>query len=280
MPPGKLLLIVVLTSVGLLASVWLALFAVVQAKNRMLREHRRTLEAERRAALARQAFMDNAHHELKTPLQIIQGNLDILESMVREPELQKCLQRSQTASKRLLTLIQGLLDLTDLSDGTYPIHPTAVDLQRHFEDLAAEASLLSRAKGLGFQSEIDLPLPAAWVDVHCLDRALRLLLDNALAYTSQGELNLRVFTSPEGTAMELVVELDDTGPGLPEGQEAAGLEPFLAEAQPLSRPGFLGLGLPLASGLVRRMGGRLELHRLFPGTRARIQLTLPVVKLD
>ncbi|HJV91236.1 MAG TPA: HAMP domain-containing sensor histidine kinase [Holophagaceae bacterium] len=280
MPPGKLLLIVVLTSVGLLTSVWLALFAVVQAKNRMLREQRRTLEAERRAAIARQAFMDNAHHELKTPLQIIQGNLDILESLAKEPELQKYLQRSQVASKRLLTLIQGLLDLTDLSDGTYPLRPAAVDLHPYLEDLAAEAALLAHAKGLAFRSELDLPLHAAWMDAPCLERALKLLLDNALAYTPQGEVVFRARTRPEGTALALVVEIDDTGPGLPTGQGGASLEPFLSGAQPLSRPGFLGLGLPLAAALTRRMGGRLELNPLFPGTRARVSVTLPITRVD
>ncbi|HJV23588.1 MAG TPA: HAMP domain-containing sensor histidine kinase [Holophagaceae bacterium] len=260
--------------------IWAALGAFVSAKRRIVAEQQKTFEAERQAARARQAFMDNAHHELKTPLQIIQGNLDILTSLAKEPELQKYLQRSQGASRRLHTLIQGLLDLTDLSDGTYPLRSSPVDLRQRLEDLATEASLQARAKGLTFRTELDLPLVAAWMDAPCLERALGLLLDNALAYTEQGEIVFRARTRPEGTAMALVVEIDDTGPGLPAAQEGTSLAPFLSGAQPLSRPGFLGLGLPLTAGLVRRMGGRLELHRLFPGTRARVSLTVPVTRLE
>jgi signal transduction histidine kinase len=279
MPAAHLLLIVVLSALGLLGSAWLALFAIVQAQNRMIREHKRSLEAERRATLTRQAFMDNAHHELRTPLQIILGNLDILGTLSQDPLQAELVARTQASATRLHCLVQGLLDLTDLADGTYPLHPVAVDLAHLLETFASEARHRAESKGLRFETEWDFTPQGAWVDPGALTRIIGSLMDNAIAYTDEGGILLRAGTEVEGRALVFYLELDDTGRGLPEDRHGALLEPLRHDRHPLSQAGSLGLGLPLAASLTRHLGGELTLARLFPGTRARLEIPLPMANL-
>ncbi len=273
MPETQLVLSYLLGALALLAFGGLALFAVAHAKNRIIKEQRKALEAEQRLRRAQAAFTDNAHHELKTPLQVISGHLHILAALEPTREQSEVLARAEAATRRLQDLVQDLLDFTALHQGTLALRPELMDLEPHLRALAAEYRTRATAQGLDYRIEGD-PLP---VPVRCdgprLRRALAALLDNALKFTSKGALQVRWTVHREAGRCHLRFEVTDTGPGLPQDW-AHLLDPFEQAAAAHRIQSGLGLGLPLASGLLQLMGGRLGLVPLPTGTQAWVDLEL------
>lgn len=269
-----LLLIFALATVATVLLSWAVLFLVVQGKNRVLQEQRRSLEAELRLRRAQEAFTDNAHHELRTPVQILSGHLQMLRDLDPRPEQVALLDQARLATMQLDRLVQGLLDLSSLGQGTLALHLALTDLGSHLEGLARCIETGTKAKGLAFHVDL-APLPRPLVcDAARLSQALEALLDNALGFTDRGAIAFRMTASPDGRSWHLRFEIEDQGPGLPPDWERL-LKPFEQADQGLRRRrGGLGLGLPLAAGLVERMGGRLGLEPRAGGTLAWIEIPL------
>lgn len=273
MPQAQFVLSYLLGILALLAFGGLALFAVAHAKNRIIAEQRKALEAEQRLRRAQLAFTDNAHHELKTPLQVISGHLHILTALGPTEEQAEALARAEAATRHLQGLVQDLLDFTALHQGTLALRPELVDLEPHLRALAAEYRTRATAQGLDYRIEGEpLPLPVR-CDGPRLRRALAALLDNALKFTSKGALQVRWTVHREAGRCRLRFEVTDTGAGLP-SDWARLLEPFEQEATAHRVQAGLGLGLPLAAGLLQLMGGRLGLVPLPTGTQAWVDLEL------
>lgn len=261
------------TLVAMLLS-WLALFSVVQGKDRVLRGQRQALEAEQRLRRAEEAFTDNAHHELRTPLQILIGQLQMLRDLDPTPEQAALLDQARLSATQLSHLVQGLLDLSSLGHGTLTIQPAFTDLGSHLRDLAHCFELGAAAKGLELRMDLDaLPRPL-FCDTARLSQALEALLDNAIGFSAQGVIAFRMKARPEGRTWHLRFEIEDQGPGLPPDWERL-LHPFEQEEQSLRRRrGGLGIGLPLATGIVERLGGQLGLTPLATGTLAWVEIRL------
>ena len=274
MQESQLVLIFVLATVLVVALAWLALFSVVSAKSRIIREQRRALEAEQRVRRVQEAFTDNAHHELRTPVQILAGHLQMLQDLDPGPEQEKILARAQTTATHLGHLVQGLLDLSSLAQGTLTLNPALTDLGGHLTGLAGSFETRARAKGLEPRVALD-PLPQPLVcDAPRLSQALEALLDNALGFTERGDIRFRMSAHPEGQTWLLRFEIEDQGPGLPPDWERL-LRPFEQEERSLRRRrGGLGIGLPLAAGLIELLGGRMGLEPLATGTLAWVELRL------
>jgi signal transduction histidine kinase len=148
-----------------------------------------------------------------------------------------------------------------------------MDLEPHLRALAAEYRTRATAQGLDYRVEGDaLPVPVR-CDGPRLRRALAALLDNALKFTREGAVQVRWIAHREAGRCHLRVEVTDTGAGLP-SDWARLLEPFEQEAAAHRVQAGLGLGLPLATGLLRLMGGRLGLVPLPTGTQAWVDLEL------
>lgn len=274
MSEAQLVLIFVLTTIVVVLLAWLTLFSVVSAKSRIIREQRRSLEAELRLRKAQEAFMDNAHHELRTPLQVLSGHLQMLE--VLDPTLKQAaiLGQARDAANHLGRQVQGLLDLSNLAQGTLVIRLDLEDLGAHLQPIAHGFEARALAKGLTASIALD-PLPRL---VHCdasrFCQALEALLDNALGFTERGNVAFRLRATPEPGAWHLRFEIEDEGPGLPPDWERL-LHPFEQEERSLRRRrGGLGIGLPLAVGIVELMGGRLGLIPQATGTLAWVEITL------
>lgn len=274
MQEAHFFLIFVLATVLVAALAWLALFSVVSAKSRIIHEQRRALEAEQRVRRAQEAFTDNAHHELRTPVQILAGHLQMLRDLDPGPEQGEILARAQDTASHLGHLVQGLLDLSSLAQGTLTLNPALTDLGAHLTGLADSFEARARAKGLEPRVALDsLPRPLV-CDAARLSQALEALLDNALGFTERGAIRFRMAAHQEGRAWHLRFEIEDQGPGLPPDWERL-LRPFEQEERSLRRRrGGLGIGLPLAAGLIELLGGRMGLEPLATGTLAWVDLRL------
>lgn len=274
MSEAQLVLTFVLTTIVVVVLVWLALISVVSAKSRIIRQQHLSLEAEQRLRKAQEAFMDNAHHELRTPLQVLSGHLQMLEMLDPTPKQAAILDQARSAANHLSRQIQGLLDLSSLAQGTLAIRPDLEDLGALLQPIADGFRDRARAKGLTASIALDpLPRPVR-CDAPRICQALEALLDNAVGFTERGNVAFRLRTTRESGAWQLHFEIEDEGPGLPPDWERL-MHPFEQEERSLRRRrGGFGIGLPLAAGIVEQMGGRLVLVPQATGTLAWVEITL------
>lgn len=259
MPETQIVLIYVLSVLLLMLVGSLAFYAMSSAKSRIIREQRRALETEQRLRRAQEAFTDNAHHELKTPLQILSGHLYMLRMYDPNPDQEKILSHAEAATRRLQSLVQDLLDFTAIQQGGLRIRPELMDLGSHLKELVVDYQRQAAAKGLAFQVEAEpLPIPVA-CDGPRLRRALAALLDNAVRFTMAGSIQVRWTLRQEVGGCRLRFEVQDTGVGIPADWLRL-LQPFEQEAaHPHRVQEGMGLGLPLAAGLLQAMGGQMGL---------------------
>nr|WP_320131000.1 HAMP domain-containing sensor histidine kinase [uncultured Holophaga sp.] len=277
MSETQIVLIFFLATLALVVLCWLALFSLVHARGRIIRAQKAALEAERRLRIKHDAFSRNAHHELRTPLQVILGNLEMLGMMDPAPQQAAIIAQARAGTQRLTSLVQNLLDLAAVADGTLRLSPVLGDLDMRIACLQGRFREAARAKGLAFEADC----PMIGLLFHCdaarIEQIMSHLLDNAIKFTAQGQVRFQVGISalPERPGWQLLeIEVEDTGIGLPEDWERM-LVPFEhSERSHAAARGGLGIGLPMVAGLVRLMGGSLDFERLPQGTRARVGLVL------
>lgn len=218
--------------------------------------------------------MDNAHHELRTPVQVLGGHLQMLRDLDPTEQQAAILGQAQATTARLGHLVQGLLDLSSLAQGGLTVRPSLADLGAHLTLLGEAFQARAQAKGLEMHLDLE-PLPHPLVcDAARLSQALEALLDNALGFTERGAIGFRMTARPQGRTWHLRFEIEDQGPGLPPDWPRL-LHPFEQEEQSLRRRrGGLGIGLPLAAGMIELMGGQMGLEPLATGTLAWMELQL------
>jgi signal transduction histidine kinase len=233
-------------------------------------------EALRRQEAARRAFVATASHELRTPLTSLQGTLELLEEDLRDGRLdthdaQQQLAGAQSQLRRLGRLATELLDLSRL-DAAVPMRSEPVELGELCRAVGAEFEIQTRERGV--EIVVERPPGPCWGagDPGAVARVVRILLDNALRYSSPGEA---VHVIPAYHGERATVEIRDRGPGVAEEDRAVIFERFQRGASPSGGGGF-GLGLAIGRELAERMGGTLDLVAGEPGDGARFMLSLTI----
>ena len=227
--------------------------AEIKVRNDELEVKRQELQA---ISDIRDQFIASVSHELRTPMNAIMGFNDLLQSsQAANSKAMEVLQLTQQSGEHLLTVINDVLDYSQFQSGKLGIHPEPFELRKtvaHAMDLFDNRI---KSMQLVFQSQIDEGLPA-WVlaDRHRLMQVLVNLLGNAIKFTQQGHVMLRVKQSNQS----LVFEVEDTGIGISEDQQAKVFERFSqATVQTQAVYGGNGLGLAISKRLVELMGGEI-----------------------
>ncbi|HWA26655.1 MAG TPA: response regulator [Lacunisphaera sp.] len=241
--------------------------------------HEERLAAERRAEAAaaadrmKSAFLAKVSHELRTPLQSLLGFGELLARAglgERERAYVRAL-RGQT--ELMLRVVNDLIDLGAMQAGVFRLQPTPTNLPELFEDLVTVLRPTAAARGLQLQVEVSRRLPAwAELDPARVRQVMLNLLGNALKFTPAGEVRLQVGETSGAEAGWLVVDVSDTGPGIPAAQHEQLFQPFAAMA---SGPHTgAGLGLAMVRALCTAMGGAVELVAAETGAHFRVRLPL------
>jgi signal transduction histidine kinase/CheY-like chemotaxis protein/HAMP domain-containing protein len=264
----------------------------LQAKNTELDEARRHLEqkAEELAAVStyKSQFLANMSHELRTPL----NSMLLLSNLMSQNEsgnlTAKQVEFSRTiygAGKDLLALINQVLDLAKVESGKQEVRIEPVSLADVAEQLEPMFGPLAREKGLTLVVEVAEGLPATIAtDRQRLDQILRNLLGNAIKFTREGQVTVRVGRPASAAELHrpdlrpdrtVAVSVSDTGIGIaPELQQRV-FEPFeQVEARSDRRYGGTGLGLTIARELAGLLGGELRLDSR-PGVGSTFTCYLP-----
>jgi len=225
-----------------------------------------------RLETSRQRWIAELSHELRTPLAVLRGEVEALVDGIR-PLDRAALASLQEEIKRLSRLVEDFhqlatSELRSLPCEFEPVAPVAL-LQAAIERIAP------RAKAVGLVIEVRLPpvLPAAQWDAVRITQLLANLLENSLRYTEAPGL-VQVTARSLGAAVE--IRLDDTPPGVPEGDLERLFDPLYRADPSRSRAfGGSGLGLAIAKAIAQEHGGRLRAEPSSLGGLA-VVLTLPL----
>jgi signal transduction histidine kinase/DNA-binding response OmpR family regulator len=239
------------------------------------------LEALREADRLKDEFMAVVSHELRTPLTAISGYSDILLRGLSGP-LNERQERQVTgvrdASRRLLSLINDLLDVSKLEAGTLDLHLGALDPRSIIERAAAGVRVIASNKGVSIRvRESSDELPPVRADDERLQQILTNLLMNAIKFTPQGGsiwIDAAALQTSSGT--EVVFRVEDTGVGLTPSQLARVWDRFYqVESSSTRRFGGAGLGLSIVRRLVELHGGRVEAASAGVGRGSTFAVYLP-----
>lgn len=228
-----------------------------------LREAKEVAEAANRA---KSEFLANMSHELRTPLNSVLGYAQILRQHgTLLPKQRKALSIIEQSGEHLLGLINEILDLAKIEAGTLELNPSKVSLPQLLQNVVDSMRARAQGKGLSFSSEWLSEIPySIKADERRLRQVLMNLIDNAIKYTREGGVALRV--GYHGGRLRFLVE--DTGVGIrPEHLEEI-FRIFHQVRDTGSVEEGTGLGLAICQRLVNLMGGELKVSSI-PGKGSR-----------
>ena len=209
---------------------------------------------------AKSEFLANMSHELRTPLNAILGFSQL---MNRETSLTKQQQENigiiNRSGEHLLSLINDVLDLAKIESGKMTLYPTDFDLYPLLEVIKEMLALKAESKGLQLIIERRNDLPRYInTDDKKLRQVLINLLGNAIKFTNQGSVTLRVREQEIGKLHTLLFEIEDTGAGIAPEEIDSLFEAFSQTETGRQSQEGTGLGLPISKKFVELMGG--EIH--------------------
>jgi|GEM_PF-3380906 len=245
--------------------------SVLQQRNELALANGALEEAKQRAEIAlreKASFLANISHDLKTPLQVIIGNAEILRGDLLEQEREAFLQDVLDNSNFLLALITDLLDASALEADQFKLAEDIVDINAMLERILSMAHKMPNGKGRQFDVSIDDSSRTVMADPMRLQRLLLNIVSNAVKFTDNGG-RIAVRAGPDGEG-DFVIEVEDDGCGIDQDMMKRVFEPF-------TMGGFAegsGLGLHIAKGLAELHDADLTLFSE-PGLGTTARLCLP-----
>ena len=238
------------------------------------------LERVRQANSAKSEFLSHMSHDLRTPINGILGMLSILEKSRDDPERQReCRRKIRVSAEHLLSLVNDVLQVSNLESGRPTVVKEPFDLCAMLEDCVTILSPLAEERGILLELEASAlrhsrvlgnPLYIKQILMNVIDNALKYNRPNGSVFVRAEELSFR-----EGTAScRFVVE--DTGIGIGEDFRDHIFEPFTQEHQG-ARTNYngAGLGMAIVKRLVDQLEGTVEVDSR-AGKGSVVRITLPI----
>jgi PAS domain S-box-containing protein len=190
------------------------------------------------------AFLANMSHEIRTPLNVIIGFTEIMhdEAARLGGDWSDILGGVGRATARLIDTVSSVLDMSRLETGTFEFHPGPVRLPKVLETEIKRFAPLAARKGVALTYEIAEPEATVVFDEYALSRSLRCLLDNAVKFTSEGTIAVRLGRDQRGL---LAIEVCDSGVGIDPDYASRLFQIFSQQDASYTRA-FEGSGLGLA----------------------------------
>ncbi|MFT5375146.1 MAG: signal transduction histidine kinase/ligand-binding sensor domain-containing protein [Candidatus Latescibacterota bacterium] len=235
-------------------------------------------DAAESSSRAKSVFLANMSHEIRTPMNVILGYAQLLrEEEQLSTDQSHAVDAIQRSGDHLLSLINDILDLSKIEAGSRELVLENFTLEQFIDDLSTMFELRCYQQGLGWRVEIEIEATRVRGDANRLRQVLINLLGNAVKFTDEGHVELRVEQRDGDT---YYFEVTDTGLGIdPEIQQAV-FEPFHQGMAGVDKGGT-GLGLAIARQHLGLMGGELHLQSTpGKGTRFSFQLALAPLSGD
>ena len=219
---------------------------------------------------ARSALMTNLTHEVRTPLTSILGFTSILREGVPE-RYQRFVDLIDRSGRRLRLMLDSLLDLAQLEEGSLEVHRELCAVQGVLRDNARPFVDEAREKGLRVTFDLPEECIHVRVDPKLFGRVVKHLMGNAVKFTSEGQITVR------GAADEATVSvtISDTGTGIEADAIERMLEPFAQESEGHTRSHQgCGIGLTVSKRLLEQQEGDLQIESK-KGEGTSVTLVLP-----
>ena len=220
-------------------------------------------------------FLANMSHEIRTPLNPIIGFSQLLSTKsTLDPETREQIKIIESAGKRLLGLINDVLDLSKIEAGKLSLTPAPFDLHAELIDLCQLMQPRAVEKNLMLETNIQLgEHHMVMGDRVKISQVLLNLMGNAVKFTAQGRIGLNARWQNHKT---VTIEIYDTGPGVSGDELIELFQPF-NQGRSGALLGGTGLGLVLSKHLIELMGGTLEfVNRAEPDPGATVILNIPL----
>lgn len=263
--------------IGLLAAIILltllltAMAYIYNSRRRHMRQLERAYQHALESDKMKAAFIQNISHEIRTPLNIINGYGQVLSSSdydLSSGERKEIAQTVMSATHTITTLVSETLELSSMESGLPADKKDKVLLHQLVKEVVHNHQpLVSGQVQLNYASELPADYELMTSEVS-LRRIVDTLTDNAVKNTRNGSITVRTSVADN----VLTISVEDTGTGIPEGEEEHIFERFVKLDD--FKKG-LGLGLTLCRTLCQRLGGNVVLDKNYhPG--ARFVVTLPL----
>lgn len=266
-----------------------------------LSELRRAKEAAEAANRAKSAFLANISHELRTPLNAILGfsqlmlrsaDVQTASSGDLSPEQEENLTIINRSGEHLLGLINDVLEMSKIEAGRATLGQQPFELARMLRGLEDMFRLRAESKGLELDFDLDVRVPECIeADEGKLRQILMNLLGNAVKFTEEGGIVLRARVTYDSQAdraaaaaeeeaeRHLVVEVEDTGPGIAPADQDVIFDPFIQAHTGGKASEGTGLGLSISRQFVELMGGDLTVSSKL-GEGSLFRLEIPIRQVD
>jgi signal transduction histidine kinase/CheY-like chemotaxis protein/HPt (histidine-containing phosphotransfer) domain-containing protein len=231
---------------------------------------------------AKSQFMATMGHEIRTPLNAILGMVELMELKRLPAECQDNLRTIRGAGEALLDIINEILDFAKIEHGNLELEYRIVDI-RTLAESAAEM-MRGRAAEAGNTIELDLPAVLAAPYVHSDPTRLRQivlnLMSNAVKFTANGVVTLRIRETGTDRSPRLRIEVKDTGIGIDGSGREKLFKPFSQVDASISRKyGGTGLGLTICKQIVDRFGGEMDVESV-PGLGSKFWFEIPAPRSE
>lgn len=247
----------VLATAGIL---FLARRIIVERTRMKYEVEQQRREADRMHAIdnMKTKFFTNVSHEFRTPLSLILSPLDKILKQSHDPAQRSQLQLIHRNAKRLLQLINQLLDFRKMEVQQFVLHPGFHDIVAFCKDISQSFSDIAEQKNIRFSIHSDIEKLETWFDKDKLEKILFNLLSNAFKYTPQnGEITIGF----EYANNDFQIRVKDSGIGIPPEQHEKIFERFFQLDVPESMLNHgSGIGLAITKEFVRLHGGTVQVH--------------------
>ncbi len=243
-------------------------------------------EAADAANRAKSEFLANMSHEIRTPMNSILGFTGLLHEQMQTDQQQSYLQAIDASGKTLMRLINDILDLSKIESGRFEIHYEPLDIKELVSEISTIFSARIQEKSLEWRIQTDVGVSTALLaDEIRLRQILFNLVGNAVKFTDEGFIRLSVKTMTNDSidfhtngakaSVQLVIEVEDTGIGIPTSQQHDIFEAFRQqEGQSSRKYGGTGLGLTITKRLVEMMNGTIAVESVV-GKGSLFRVVLP-----
>lgn len=202
-------------------------------------------------------FLSNVSHELRTPVNMVIGISEVTLGKEISPEIREDVRSIRLAGRRLSGQINNILDYTEIVEGTLAAVKEPYEITSVMNDVITMATLQNGGQKLELVFDMDPRIPSVLIgDAEKIAHVIRILLENSIKFTEEGGIDVKIGFRREEYGINLIVDICDTGIGMtPEQLERMFDDFYQADSGSARYVGGLGLGIPIAKGLLHAMGG-------------------------
>lgn len=229
---------------------------------------------------AKSLFLANISHDLRTPMNALQGYTQLLEDTYLNAQQVEYINQLKTSSNLIMNTINGILDISKFESGKMTLNPSSFNLNNALKQAAEPFALLSQKKGLIFKLRIDNSTDImVKSDLLKLKSIVNNLVSNAVKFTTTGSIRVDAMCyKSDDTKLSLSLRVKDTSIGIAESYLDEIFEPFVQGNLSIDMKNLgTGLGLTLVKKVVTLFEGEISL-KSSEETGTDFHITLPLIR--